>query len=229
MINKDLVRAYAARLSALRGGTKVTRREAEVEIGDAVVRVARGLSRRFAFGYHTREDIEQDCVVFALELLAEDPPKYDASRPLDNFLHVHVRNQLSNMKRKQYIRSERPCECCDPFDPPESPCRRWHEWHRRNMLKQNIMRPIDMDRVYQRPYGSGESNLSVPADAEEAAVVGETIARIDAELPVELRGDYLRMRAGENVPKARRQRVREAVAEIIVGGDEGGREGRGVE
>jgi hypothetical protein len=54
---------------------------------------------------------------------------------------------------------------------------------------------------------------------EDSEVVDDTIASelrtlLDKELPVELRRDYLQMIDGKMIPKARRQRVREAVIEI---------------
>jgi DNA-directed RNA polymerase specialized sigma24 family protein len=217
-VNPVVIKAYAARLSAERG-RRVTHSEAEADIHRVIRQMAANLSGRFVYGYHTREDIEQEGVMLALEVLAEDPPKYDARRPLENFLHVHLRNQLSNQKRKVFNRPEAPCTCCDPYNPPAQPCRKWEEWQRRNTSKRNIMRPISMDSV-QEDRGL-EPSLATASRVEDDAVCDEMLERIDRDLPPDLRGDYLRMRENVPVPKSRRQHVREAVLRILGEGTDG--------
>lgn len=206
-MNPALVKEYAARM-----GKRTPLWRAEEEIVAIIRQVARGISPAFVFGYHSRSDIEQTAILFALELLDRDPPRYDPSRPLENFLHVHLRNQLSNFRRKHFARLEPPCPCCDPMNPPPSPCKKFRDWRARNASKQNLMRPIDMAIVSD---DGSEATMHTPSVVHDDAVSNELLAKIDALLPIDLRSDYLRMRDHVAIPKARRQRVREAVLAIL--------------
>lgn len=207
-MNPRIVKEYAAKMSA-EAGRRVTLRQAEEEIVGVIERVARTLAPNFVFGYHTRADIEQEGVAEALAVLLTD--KYDVRRPLENFLYVHVHNRLHNFRRKHFLRLERACTCCDPFDPPAFPCRKWRQWHARNLAKQNIMRPLDVSAVSDE----GETRMAIPSAVEDEAEVNEMLRAIDELLPLELRADYLRMRHQAPVPKGRRERVREAVLAIL--------------
>lgn len=207
-MNPSVLKRYSARLSAERG-RKVSLREAEADIFRIVQQVARGLAPKYTYGYHTRQDIEHDAVILALEVLEGE--KYDASRPLENFLYVHLGRRLTNNIRRHFYRGEPPCTCCDPLNPPPSPCRKWIDWHRRNTSKQNIMKPLDVSNVNDEH----EPRMASPSSVAEDASLNELLSLIDRRLPIDLRADYLRMREHVMVPKARRQRVREAVLEII--------------
>jgi hypothetical protein len=208
-MNPRLIKAYAAKLERETGERRVPLWKAEEAIMGVVQRVARCVSHSFIYGYHSREDVEQDAVVFALEVLETDV--YDVSRPLENFLHIHVRNQLSNELRKHYMRLEPPCTCCDSYNPPPFPCKKWLDWKARNESKQNLMRPLDMSNVSDEH----ESRMRTASSVVDDAVSNEVLNKIDRALPVELRSDYLRMRDHVVIPKARRQRVREAVLAIL--------------
>lgn len=207
-MNQRIIDEYARRLSTEQG-RPIGRGEAEADIHRTIQQVARSLAPKYTFGYHSRLDIEQDAFVLALEVLQGEG--YDPTRPLANFLYVHLRRRLSNQIRKSYYRVEPPCTCCDPSNPPEVPCRKWSEWHKRNMAKQNLMRPLDVAAVDDQ----GEPRMASPSSAVEDAAVREMISLIDGKLPVDLRADYLRMREHVSVPKARRHRVREAVLSIL--------------
>lgn len=219
----SLIRAYALKMTSERG-TPVGDAEAEEEIVRVIRRVARSVSRHFRYGYHTEEDMEGQGVVYALEVLGatrrDGSPAYDVARPLENFLHVHIKNRLMNEKRKHFTRAERPCSCCEAFGSPRDPCKRWVDWNARNASKQNLMRPLDVSSVRD----DGERNMSVASRVADDVAAGEVLDLIDRGLPAEIRADYLRMRGGVSVPKGRRQKVREAVLEIIgdsaFGGDE---------
>jgi hypothetical protein len=208
-MNKALLRAYASKMSEETDGRKVSLDEAEAEITRVIMEVARNLSRKAKFGYHTRLDMAQQGAIFALEVL--DSGHYDVNRPLEGFLYIHVRNRLANYKRDNYVRSERPCQCCDPFNPPLAPCDKWTAWNNRNLCKQNLMRPLDVYSVADE----NERNMRVNSDVEEEASINELVALIDQELPVELRSDYLKMKTGVTIPKGRRIRVRTAIMEIM--------------
>jgi hypothetical protein len=204
-MNRTVVRAYARKLGRERG-TKVGLADAEAEILRVIQKAARLLSSSNTFGYYSREDITQQGILEGLEAIEDG--HYDPERPLENFMHVHIKNRLSNIKRKEWMRVESPCDCCDAFNPPEEPCLRWKQWFTRNTNKQNLMRPIDVDSV-------PEHNMTASNDVLEEVELNELLALIDTQLPLELRSDYLKLRAGVSVPKDRKQRVREAITEIL--------------
>lgn len=213
-MNPAVIKSYAVRLAGELNVKRVPMWKAEQEIISILIRVCRTLAPAAVFGYHTVKDIEQQGIIFGLEILDAvndiGEPIYDAERPLENFLHVHIRNRLSNYKRDNYIRTEPPCQCCPPFSPPAHPCQRWHDWHKRNFAKQNLMRPIDMHSVSDE----GESRMYSHHDVEGEAIGNELEKLIDDKLPVDLRADYMRMRSHVTIPQARRNKVREAVAAI---------------
>jgi DNA-directed RNA polymerase specialized sigma24 family protein len=207
-VNQKIVKAYAEKLRKERGHD-VGIGEAETDIYDIIRKVAGVLAPRLTFGYHTRQDIEQEAFVLALEVIEDEG--YDPTRPLANFLYIHLRRRLTNNIRKDYYRGEPPCTCCDTVNPPASPCRKWVEWNKRNKSKQNIMRPLDVASVNDER----ETGMATVSTVEEDAESNEILAKIDRDLPVELRSDYLRMREHIVIPKSRRQRVRDAVLRIL--------------
>jgi hypothetical protein len=62
-----------------------------------------------------------------------------------------------------------------------------------------------------------ESQVAGPDRTAQEAEDNELLALIDTHLPVELRADFLRMRAGgvKGMPSDRKKRVRAAVAAIM--------------
>lgn len=188
-------------------------------LAETIYRVVDLLASKFRFGYYDVEDIRQEGCCFALEALASG--KYDESRPLENFLYTHLRNRFINLKRDKYIRNEPPCLTCVFYDPKfkksknacsvfedKNECKKLGDWRRRNAAKQSLMQPVDVA-------GVGDNAIKVENDTNETLSFNELKHRIDAQLPSELRSDYLRMLEGIILPKVRRQRVREAVAEIL--------------
>jgi DNA-directed RNA polymerase specialized sigma24 family protein len=174
----------------------------EADFLRAVDEVVNSVARNFAFAHYYAEDVRQEARLMALEAL----PRYDPSRPLANFLHVHIRNRLLNLKRKIWKRAESPCPDCHKaghcLRNPEH-CRRYREWMGRNAAKQAIARPAPLEDG-ERPGRGADA-------AHDDASLREALARIDAALGPELRADYLRLRAGRRLSDERRRRVMEAV------------------
>lgn len=207
-MNNKFLKSYAAKMEA-ELGRRVTVAEAEQEVTRIILEVARNIAPAFKFGYHTRGDMIQTATVFALHKLEDG--SYDINRPLAGFLYIHLRNRLSNFKRDNFTRTERPCKCCDPFNPPAEPCKKWTAWNNNNIKKQNVMQPIDVTVVADEH----EKTMREYSTVEEDATTNELMALIDEKLPVELRGDYLKLRGGVSIPKVRKDRVREAITEIL--------------
>lgn len=189
--------------------------EAEAALAATIYRVVDLLASRFRFGYYSVEDMRQQGCVFALEAINKG---YDASRPLENFLYTHLRNRFINLKRDKYVRNEPPCRTCIFYDPQlrksenacaafedKSECKKLSDWKIRNAAKKSLMKPLDVSlssdslcRVYPNNFDFDELKRF-----------------IDEHLPADLRTDYLRLCEGLTLPKVRRQKVREAVLEII--------------
>ncbi len=184
-------------------------------VEEVMLRVATRLAPNFKFGYFTVEDIKQQACLFACEALA----RYDPSRPLENFLFTHVRNRLINFKRDNYKRTDCPCRLCYGNLPGQTRhddgrfCEKFIIWQRRNTRKQNILLPLDIGNI---------SDENEPNTRKESTVVQEVetieiLEIIDRELPVELRSQYLQMKEGLSVPKAKRTEIENTVNDILRG------------
>jgi DNA-directed RNA polymerase specialized sigma24 family protein len=167
------------------------------------------LAGRARFGYHEINDMKQQGFLFALKVLSCEG-KYDESRPLENFLYTHLRNQFINYKRDTYIRNEPPCYNCIFFDPKykksknqcgafenKEECKKLSDWKSRNDRRRRLMNPVNIDECS-------------PAYSENEDI-GELEEMIDKELPPDLRSDYIRMRQKQSIPKTRRKKVQDAI------------------
>lgn len=168
------------------------------------------LATTFMFGYYDSDDIRQEAYIFGLEAL----PRYDPSRPLENFLYTHIRNRLINFKRDKYHRTDSPCKICSEHGrhPDGSVCQKYISWKRRNSSKQNLMRPQDIQNT-----DDTEKSMRLNQSVVDDANIAECLELIDNNLDVELRSTYIRMKNGEPVPKAKRFKIEESIKEIISG------------
>ena len=182
-----------------------------------IMRLASILSRGFAFGYYTDEDIAQEAYIDALEGL----PNYDnggldsngdAKRPLDKFLFTHIKFKLLNLKRDEFRRSDPPCVSChlDDFSVHmhDGYCRKYAEWRSRNDAKSGLMAPLGLTdlEAANRP-GQNES------DALDAVSRAEIVAKLDAIIPASLRASYLKMKSGETIKRSHREAIKKLIAE----------------
>lgn len=190
---------------------RVTLKEAETEVLRVMKKVCRNLAYTYRFASHDASDLEQEGYYESLRVINNG--SYDVSRPLENFLRVHINRRLYNFKRKYSVRIEGPCKCCDVRD-PINPCKRWLDWYERNVAKQNILQPIDIQNVMDED----EPSMRHESVATSEATAGELEQAIDTQLPVELRGDYLKMMAGQAIPKHRRAGVQKAIRELLLTG-----------
>lgn len=200
---------------------KVPEGMTEQQVIDTIDVVMGRLSKKMKFGYHEIEDIRQQGFQYALEILEKET--YDPKKPLENFLQTHIKNQLINYKRNNFIRSEKPCagcvffdkskakstkgEWCGAFDDPDS-CKKYKGWRTRNDSKKSVMCPIDID-VVPNDTLVGENDVSSKASFNELKNT------IDELLPADLRADYLRMLDGVSIPKSRREHVKAGVLQIL--------------
>lgn len=162
---------------------------------NVITRVARSLAPRFTFGFYDTDDIEQEAIIIGISAL----PKYDEGRgPLENFMFTHVRNRLKTFKRDNFCRPD--------SNKDDERIKRSKE------IKRNLARPIDIDSVRNI---DSESNVIFETDYALELDIENVLTKINQNLPIELRADYLRMRAGVHVPKPRRKLIEEEVNKIL--------------
>ncbi len=180
----------------------------EKQVLDIIEQTVSILARSFVFGYFDVDDIKQYGRMYALELLEKET--YDPKLPLQNYLHTHVRNRLCNLKRDKFRRTDAPCVTCHEGNyctGTGEACPRYKAWFERNSRKANLMRPLDLNE---------ERTTRSPADCvSEEAEQNELFRLIDEKLPLDLRSSYLKIKAGVSVPKAQRERVEQAIREIL--------------
>jgi DNA-directed RNA polymerase specialized sigma24 family protein len=181
----------------------------EDEFVRVVERVADRLWFKFGRIHGSREDYSQEISLWALQAM----PKYDASRPLDGYLFRVARNMSMNWIRDHITRTDFPCSKCHsgtPCGEDGACCRRYKRWKERNTRKAAIARPVGLDKAV---------DLTRDSTVEDEVAGCELAQLIDRHLPVELRADYLRMLAGTKppVPLHRREKVQQAVADILAG------------
>jgi RNA polymerase sigma factor (sigma-70 family) len=170
-------------------------------------RVCKIVSATYKFGYHDSDDMYQQ----AMEEAIKGMRKYDPSRPLENFLFVHVRHRMNNYLRDHFQRSENPCAKCTHPETERDLCPRFLAWEKLNGAKKNIMQPNNIYNISDEGEPSMSSGDTVTAEAN----FNELNVKIDRQLNPALRADYKRILSGCAVPKARRLEVQKAVAEIL--------------
>lgn len=186
-------------------GRPVSEVEVEQEVHRIIALTAKTASYGH-FGSHTQEDAYQQAYYEALKVLQLD--KYDDRKPLANFLYVHMRNRLSNLRRKEVFRSEAPCKCCDAFNPGDNPCEKWQGWNRRNQRKLKLAGVA----------AESPSPIVAPhVDTSQGLILGELTSYIEQRLPAELLDDYRIFAAAGKLPTTVRVRVRNALRAILAG------------
>ena len=148
---------------------------------------------KFQFGYYTPYDIRQEAFKIAVDALE----RYDESRPLENFLAVHVKNRLNNFKRDKFYRQTKK----NPNDKQQHI----------NNSKKYLMEPLDITNIRDEH----EKNMSSTDDFVDEVAYQELFDIIDEHLSVEFRSDYLRIRDGAYVAKPRREKILGEIQEIL--------------
>lgn len=190
----------------------------EAQVLEAIERCVAMLAHQFVFGYFGREDMAQQLRMYAIEALPRYKPGLNAdgvpSRPLANFLFSHCKNRAINLHRDKCRRTDPPCTPCHQGrveHPDGEVCAKYRAWRKRNNAKANLVRPQGIDSVADER----ESSMRTSELVAEEADVKDMRLEIDEMLDLALRPDYLRMLAGEHVPKDRRQKVEVAILAII--------------
>jgi RNA polymerase sigma factor (sigma-70 family) len=187
----------------------------EQEVLATIDVVVRKVSKTFSFGYFDVQDIEQEARIILLEAL----PSFDPSRArLEAFLTRVARTRLINFWRDKYQRNDPPCDDCHvamqfSMSPPHDGafCDKYLGWHERNRNRKAVMRPSDLSSIPDE----NEKSTAIESFTEEQAQYNELLEKIDMAIPVELRSAFLKLRAGENIPKTLKDRIQEIVTECL--------------
>ena len=171
---------------------KIPKGMTEKEVLRIIDKIAERYAYKFRFGYFEADDIRQEAKIIAMEALS----RYDETRPLENFLAVHVKNRLNNFKRDKYYRQTK----------TDSNTQEQH-----NNSKKYLMEPLDISNIRDED----EQNMRVADGFVKEFEEKEIFNIINETLDVDLRGDYLRMRDGCYVPKPRREKILEEINNIL--------------
>ena len=164
----------------------------ESEVLEVVNRICDRYAYKFKFGYFEPDAIRQEAFIIAIDALE----RYDESRPLENFLAVHVKNRLNNFKRDRYYRQHKKLD--ENID-------------QLNNSKKFLMDTLDISNIRDEK----EGNMRLDDDFIEKIANEELLEIIDEHLDVSFRSDYLRVKDGTYVPKPRREQIMEEITEIL--------------
>lgn len=151
-----------------------------------ITKIAKALAPKYTFDCHGVEDIEQEAVLMGIEAM----PRYDSSRPLENFLYTHISNRLKNFKRDNYFRP-------NPTGDPER-------------VQQNKKSILDAESLNEWSIYF-ENNIDSVLD--DRAI----IEKIEQELPISYRKDYLKLCAGVRISINRKEEIYSLIREIVNG------------
>tara|TARA_R100001244_G_scaffold50734_1_gene44388 strand:+ start:39 stop:584 length:546 start_codon:yes stop_codon:yes gene_type:complete len=174
---------------------KVPKGMKESEVLEVINKICDRYAYKFQFGYFEPDDIRQEAFIIALDALE----RYDESRPLENFLAVHVKNRLNNFKRDKYYRQNKK--------------KNDDKQQQLNNSKKHLMEPLDITNIRDE----SEKNMRLTDDFIEDVADKEILNIIDEHLDVIFRADYLRIRDGTYVPKPRREQIIKEINEILRG------------
>ena len=168
---------------------KVPKGMTQQEVTETIEKIRNRYAHKIQFAFYTPDDIRQEAFIIAMEAL----DRYDSSRPLENFLAVHVKNRLNNFKRDKYYRQKK-----DQNDPL-------------NNAKKFLMEPLDISNIQDE----NESRMREEIDLIEKISEEEMFNLINENLDIDLRADYLRIMDDVYVPKPRREVIFSEIRMIL--------------
>lgn len=149
-----------------------------------IQKIAKALAPKYVFDCYEREDIEQEAVLMGIEAL----PRWDSSRPLENFLYTHINNRLKNFKRDNYCRLGQEGE-------PE----------KIQQNKKNILDAVCLN----------ESSVQIEIDLDALIDKKELMAKIEFNLPAKNRKDFLRLIAGSRISQKKKEELLIIIRNIL--------------
>lgn len=148
-----------------------------------IQKVAKRLSNKYTFPNFDEDDIEQEAFIIGMEAME----RYDSSRPLENFLAVHIKNRLKNFKRDNYYR-------------PDVGRAEQIQKSKRKLLEAG---PIDSFSFLLQENFSDDLHYK------------EIVEYIDKNLPPQFRGDYLRFQNDQTLTKSKKNNLLNSLRAIL--------------
>jgi DNA-directed RNA polymerase specialized sigma24 family protein len=161
------------------------------------------IAPRYTFGIYDADDMKQEGFIEALVALEA----YDGSAPLENFLRTHLSRRLKNVKRNKSYTINNHCVNCPSYN---GECEACQKRQRTQDMKKNVLLPIDIDVVDL----DGEK-FAYHHNKIDEVEIAEMVERVNRELPVGYRKDYLRMKEGLYVAKNRREEIENLINKIL--------------
>jgi hypothetical protein len=186
----------------------------EAEVTEVIRGVAKRLSFRFTFACYTRDDIEQEAFIEGMAGLEKYNPKMG---PLENFMYRHIKWRLKNLKRNKYERYEKPCLLCPLYraNYGDEDCIAYHNkincklygaWAKRNEKRKSLMFAVEETDGAEASYEDNNLNNMVRA---------EILELIESKIPMNIRDEYLRWRAGLKLTGQSKKTIESFVLEIL--------------
>lgn len=157
----------------------------ESEVLATIDRILDSLTRKLKFGHYEIDDVKQELRIKAIQAL----PDYDRSRPLENFLRIHIRYRLHNLKRDKYLRSGP-----SPDDPEKKRIAEEKKESKKHLLKAGSGVAFEDSMQTFNDFATDYSNK-------------ELLEFIDARIPMNIRADYLKLLNGVSLNKHKRDKV----------------------
>lgn len=161
---------------------------------EVIKRVIDRVSGRYKFSYYTEEDIKQEAFILCLEALES----YDSSRPLENFIAVHLSNRLKTLRRNKYHRQNL-VEGTNHF--------KLNEAKRSLMDLKSISGPEETDQEFK------EASYEIDFDGKLSSQ--EALEKVFEQLTPEMRKDFHRLVNGASVKNHRKTALYDRVKEIL--------------
>jgi DNA-directed RNA polymerase specialized sigma24 family protein len=174
----------------------------EEQVLETINKILSSMARKYTFGVYGIDDIKQEGFILAMDALG----RYNGSAPLENFLRIHLNNRLKDFKRDNSYRINSHCNKCDIFNAEcDSCCKR----QQTQDIKKNLLNPIDIHVI------NDDQGTSYDGSLIDTMEMIEIVDKINKKLPVEYRADYLKIKEGIYVPKARKLEIESIVAKIV--------------
>jgi DNA-directed RNA polymerase specialized sigma24 family protein len=153
---------------------------------NTISKIAKKLAPKYTFACYEVEDIEQEAFLIGLSGLE----KYDESRPLENFMYIHIGNRLKTFKRDNYYRLD------------------YGNAQKIQDRKKSLLEPIDITALY---------SICTQDNISNEAQISEILNKIDEKLPPQYRRDYIKLRTNSSLPKGRKAEIIRVIDGIING------------
>jgi len=155
----------------------------EQQVIDQINKIVKKIAPRYTFYGYPLEDIAQESFIICMEAL----PRYDATRPLENFLSVHLSNRLKNFVRDNHFTNTEDSD------------------------KVRVMKPAQLD--HEHSLVDGQQRFAI---RDEQIDYRDMIKIIDRKLPAQYRMDYLKMQNDVYVSRNRREEITIVIHEILI-------------